>query len=81
MEKRGTDALRQLNPGRSREETGEDSSPGTPLSDARAMQENTFSLTQPLRQDPQEIQGSSLDADTAHQHRAQAAACLGAGGC
>ena len=45
------------------------------------MQENALSLTQPLRQDPQEIQGSSLDADTARQHRAQAAPQLRAGGC
>lgn len=51
MENRGTDTLRQLNPGPSQEKTGEDSGPGTPLSDARAVQENTFSLTQSLRQD------------------------------
>lgn len=52
MENRGTDTLRQLNPGPSQEKTGEDSGPGTPLSDARAAQESTFSLTQSLRQDP-----------------------------
>lgn len=44
------------------------------------MQEKTFSLTGPLRQRPQEIQGSPLDPATAHQDRTETAAHVGGGG-
>lgn len=46
-----------------------------------AVRDTAPSLTCPLRQRPQEVEGCSLDADTTRQQHAEAAPHVGGGGC
>lgn len=48
---------------------------------SRAVRDTAPSLTCPLRQRPQEVEGCSLDADTTRQQHAEAAPHVGGGGC